>query len=268
MIKPLRKIRSARRPDEGTPDGSVRAVRRAFAILRAFRLTDRSLALGEIAHRAALDKGTTRRLLMTLMREHLIDQNAETKNYSLSLGVLELGAGLTPCDDLRQRAQPVLAAIAEATGATAFLGVFHDDAALCIGRVDGGQAIQIRSWSIGGRIPLHCGAGPRVLMAHRPESERRRLLARPLETLTPFSPCDPQTLAAILAQIRSRGWELGVNDVVEGLTSLGVPVRDRAGAVIGAVSISGLHAHIVEGNRPRHLAILQRKMQELANAVG
>ena len=55
---------------------------------------------------------------------------------------------------------------------------------------------------------------------------------------------------------------------MEGLTSLGVPVRDRAGAVIGAVSISGLHAHIVDGNRPRHLAILQRKMQELANAVG
>ncbi len=268
MIKPTHRIRSGPQAGDSEPDGSVRAVRRAFAILRAFRLTDRSLALGEIAQRAALDKGTTRRLLMTLMREHLIDQNAETKNYSLSLGVLELGAGLTPCDDLRQRAQPVLASIAEATGATVFLGVFHDDAALCIGRVDGGQAIQIRSWSIGGRIPLHCGAGPRVLMAHRPEGEQRRLLARPLEAMTPFSPCDPQALTAILAQIRSRGWELGVNDVVEGLTSLGVPVRDRTGAVIGAVSISGLHAHIIEGDRPRHLAILQRKMQELANAVG
>ena len=86
--------------------------------------------------------------------------------------------------------------------------------------------------------------------------------------MTPSSPCDAQPLAAILAQIRSRGWELGVDDVVEGLTSLGVPVHDRNGAVIGAVSISGLHAHIVEGDRPRHLAILQRKMQELANAVG
>jgi Transcriptional regulator len=105
-------------------------------------------------------------------------------------------------------------------------------------------------------------------MAHRPESEQQRLLAQPLEALTPFSPCDPEALTGILTGIRSRGWELGINDVVEGLTSLGVPVHDRTGAVIGAVSISGLHAHIVDGDRPRHLAILQRKMQELANAVG
>jgi DNA-binding IclR family transcriptional regulator len=268
MSRPVRRIRFTRRSGAAGAGGSVRSVRRALAILRAFRLTDRSLALGEIAQRAALDKGTTRRLLMTLMKEHLIDQNAETKTYSLSLGVLELAAGLTPCDDLRQRAQPVLAAIAEATGATAFLGVFYDDAALCIGRVDGDQAIQIRSWSIGGRIPLHCGAGPRVLMAHRPEAELRRLLAAPLEALTPFSPCDPKALAEVLARIRARGWELAVDDVVEGLTSLGVPVRDRVGAVVGAVSISGLHAHMVEGGRPRHLAVLQHKMQALERAIG
>jgi len=156
----------------------VRSVRRALAILRAFRLSDRSLALGEIARRARLDKATARRLLVTLMTERLVEQNPDTKAYSLGLGVLELAAGLTPCDDLRQRAQPLLAAIAEDTGATAFLGVAHDDAALCIGRVDGDEAIQIRAWSIGGKMPLNCGAGPRVLMAWRPAAELARLLRR------------------------------------------------------------------------------------------
>ena len=98
----------------GEHRGSVRAVGRAFGILRAFTPTDRSLALGEIARRTGLDKSTTRRLLMTLMNERLVDQDIETKSYSLSLGVLELAAGLRPRDDMRQRAQPVLAAIAQA----------------------------------------------------------------------------------------------------------------------------------------------------------
>jgi DNA-binding IclR family transcriptional regulator len=253
-------------PAEGT--GAVRSVRRALAILRAFTLTDRALSLGEIARRAGLDKATARRLLMTLMDERLIEQNPETKTYALSLGVLELAAGLRPREDLRQRAQPVLAGIAQATDATVFLGVVHDQAALCINRVDGGQAIQIRAWSIGGRLPLHCGAGPRVLMAHRPEAELRRLLARPLEALTSASPVEPGALAAILARIRERGWELAVDDVVEGISGLGVPVRDRSGEVIAAISISGLHAHILENGKPRHLAILQAKAQELERAIG
>jgi DNA-binding IclR family transcriptional regulator len=244
-------------------DGSVRAVRRALAVLRSFTIGDRALALGEIAERAGLDKGTTRRLLITLMAERLIEQDAATKGYSLGLGVLELASGLTPCDDLRQRAQPVLASIAEATEATAFLGVVHDGTALCIGRVDGGQEIQIRSWSVGGRIPLSCGAGPRVLLAFRPATEIAAELARPLPALTPRTPTDPAVLARALEAIRTRGWEIGVDDVVEGIGSLGLPVRDPEGRVIAAVSISGLRPHIVAGRRPRHLEILQAKVAEL-----
>ncbi len=263
--RPRSKPRGAARPEGGT---AVRSVRRALAILRAFRLTDRSLALGEIARRAALDKATAWRLLATLIEEGLVEQNPETKSYALGLGVLELAAGLRPGEDLRQRAQPVLAGIAQATGATAFLGVTHDGAALCIGRVDGGEAIQIRAWSIGGRLPLHCGAGPRVLMAHRPEPELRRLLARPLEALTPFSPTEPASLAKALARIRDRGWELAVDDVVEGISGVGVPVRDRSGAVIAAISISGLHRHILDKDRPRHLAVLREKAQELERSLG
>ena len=246
----------------------VRAVERAFGILRAFTPADRSLALGEIARRTNLDKGTTRRLLMTLIAERLIDQDIETRGYSLSLGVLELTAGLRPSEDMRQRAEPVLAAIARATGATAFLGVVHDDAAFCIARVDGDEAIQVRFWSIGGKMPLHCGAGPRVLMAHLPKAALRRNLAAPLQALTAFSPREPEALAKILARIRKRGWELAADDVVEGIASVGVPVRDRTRRVVAALSISGLRAHIVNRNRPRHLAILRERVRDLERAIG
>src|SRR5580692_5648179 len=102
-------------------DASVRSVRRALAILRAFGPADRSLPLGEIARRAELDKATTRRLLRTLIGENVVEQSGPSKEYSLGLGMLELTAGATPVDQLRRRAQPLLAALAETTGATALL---------------------------------------------------------------------------------------------------------------------------------------------------
>ena len=49
----------------------------------------------------------------------------------------------------------------------------------------------------------------------------------------------------------------------EGISSVGLPVHDRSGTVIAAISISGLHVHILADDRPRHLAILQRKVREL-----
>ena len=101
--------------------------------------------------------------------------------------------------------------------------------------------------------------------AQRPLAQ---LLAGPLEALTPFTPADAAGLAAALARIRERGWELGINDVVEGLCSVGIPVRDRGGTVIAAISISGLPAHILADDKPRHLAILQRRARELELRLG
>ncbi len=248
--------------------GSVRAVGRALNILRAFTPTAPVLSLGDIARRAQLDKSTTHRLLVTLMNERVVEQSTETKDYSLSLGVLELAAGLKARDDLGALARPVLAALAQETGATAFLGVVRDGSGLCLARVDGNELIQVRFWSIGGRMTLHCGAGPRVLLAHMPPADIDRYLAGPLEALTPRSPCDPVALSAILARIRERDWELAEDDIVEGIVSLGVPVRDRSGAVLAAISISGLRAHFIEGSQPRHLPALQEKARDLERAIG
>jgi len=248
------------RPEDG---GTIRAVHRAFAILRAFRAQEQGLSLGEIAQRARLDKATARRLLRTLMAERLIEQAAAGGVYSLGVGVLELAAGVAPAGDLRQRAEPVLAALAEATGGTAFLGVVHEGAAVCVARADGRSAIQVRSWSVGGRLPLHCGAGPRVLLAYLPASEQRRILSRRLEALTPATPVDARRLAALLPRIRERGWEIAVDDVVEGLASVAVPVRDAAGRVIATISVTGLHAQMLQDGSPRHLPAAQEAARRL-----
>ncbi len=243
--------------------GTIRTIHRALAILRAFRASDRELALGEIARRARLDKGTTRRLLRTLMAEGLVEQAGVGMTYTLGMGVLELAAGVSAGRDLRQYAQPILAELAAATETTTFLAALHDWEALCIGRVDGGRAIQIRAWSVGGRLPLHCGAGPRVLFAHLPDPERTRLLAGPLEAVTRATPTDPTQLRARLDEVRARGWELGIDDVVEGITSLAVPVIARDGSVAATISIAGLHTHMMADGHPRHLPVLQAQARKL-----
>ena len=251
---------SAKPREDGT---TIRTVRRALAILRAFRSTDRELPLGEIAQRAQLDKATAHRLLRTLMVERLVDQQEAGMTYSLGIGVLELAAGLTREGDLRQLAQPVLAGLAEATGTTAFLGIVHDNEALCIGRVDGGLDIQIRSWAVGGRLPLHSGAGPRVLLSHLPEAEQKRLLAGELATFTSKTPTDPAELRQRLASIRERGWDVGVDEFIEGIASVAVPVRGPDQSVVATISISGLNAHMIDNGQARHLGELQARVRKL-----
>ncbi len=249
-----------------TPDdSSVRSVRRALAILRAFGPTDRSLPLGEIARRAGIDKATALRLLRTLIRERLMEQQP-SRDYSLSLGVLGLSAGATPADRLRRRAQPMLAAIAEVTDGTAFLAVIHDGRALFIESSASEQSAPT-SVTIGLHLPLHVCAATRVLMAFLPLEARMAMLAAPLPALTRATPTDPFQLSAMLDTIRNRGWETGHGEVDDGVSCFGLPVRDEAGEVIATVGVAARDAPVAEGEPPRHLETIICKVREFERRV-
>jgi DNA-binding IclR family transcriptional regulator len=235
-----------------TDDITVRSVQRAFAVLRAFGPADIRLPLRLVAERTGLDKATTRRLLRTLMGEGLIMQHDDNRDYSLGLGVLELVAGATPLDPLRQRAQPLLAELAETTGATTYLVVPHDQTALCIETMVG-DCNAPPPLPLGARLPLHASSAPRVLLAFMPYRERMTALAAPLPALTEATPTDPLDLSQMLDRIRERGWDASQGHVERGLSSIGVPVRDATGHVVAAIGITGRDERMMEGDQPRHL---------------
>jgi DNA-binding IclR family transcriptional regulator len=248
-------------PSQGE-NATVRSVHRACAILRAFRPEDDGLPLGEIAQRADLDKATARRLLRTLIAEGLIEQHHVSRDYALALGVMTLVVGPTPADAMRRRALPVLAGIAEATATAAFLVVPHVGSVLCVEAVPGERTVG-GPWVIGEQRPMNTCAATRVLMAYLPLERRMAVLAGPLPALTPATPTDPFQLSSILDTIRRRDWETGLGDVTEGVASFGLPVRRDGGDVVAALGISGARDALLEGERPRHLDMMRRKVAEL-----
>lgn len=253
---------------EVTAQGSVRSIVRAVALLRAFTAERPHLPLGELAQRTQLDKATARRILLTLAGLGLVVQDAASGLYALGPGIVELGAAVPALGDLREAAAPVLARLAQATATTAFLSVLRDDQAVCVERFHGNQPVQVSWWQVGGALPINCGAAPRVLLAFLPERESEALLARPLPSLTPASKTDPDALRAILKRIRRRGFELAADDVALGLAALGVPVRDRGGAVVAALSLGGLTPHIAPHGKPRFLAETLDAAAEIAARLG
>jgi DNA-binding IclR family transcriptional regulator len=139
---------------------------------------------------------------------------------------------------------------------------------MCVERFHGNQPVQVSWWQVGGALPINCGAAPRVLLAFLPEAQSEAQLARALPSLTPASPTDPDALRAALKRIRRRGFELAADDVALGLAALGVPVRDRSGAVVAALSLGGLTPHIAPRGKPRFLAEALDAAAEIAARLG
>ncbi len=243
---------------------TVRAVSRALALLRAFTAERPRLSLAEAAQAAALDKGTARRLLLTLMEAGLVRQDAATQRYALSLQVLALAAAVQT-GGLREEARPVMLRLAAETGATVFLSVADRPGALCLERAHGHDPVQVQWWAVGSHLPWNCGAGPRLLLAHMDEAAVAAALARP-QTLTARSETDPGWLRRHMDEVRRRGFEVTTDDVAVGLAAVAVPVRDGAGSVVAALSLGGLTGVLLAADgTPRFLTGLAAAAAEISS---
>lgn len=243
----------------------VRAVERALLLLHSFSAAEPRLPLSELARRTALDKSTTRRLLHTLCANEFIEFDAISQTYALGPAILLLVPAVSFGSDLRDVAAPILARLTEQTGATSFLWTYFRGQALCLDRVKARDLHIDAPWSaIGTSIALNCAGGPRALMAHLPQQERARVLKGPLPRNTEHTQTDPAALEAATVSIRQRGWELAVDDYVHGLSGLGVPIFNLAGALVASISITTLTPQLVlDDGKPRHLPAILAAAAEI-----
>lgn len=243
----------------------VRSVERAMALLRAFGPAAPRLSLTDLARMTDLDKGTTRRLLQTLAADDFIEFDETTKTYALGPGILLLFPAVQFGRDLRDVAAPVLARLAEQTGATSFIWTYFDGAALCVDRVKGPNLHIDTRWSaIGSRVSLNRSGGPRVLLAYLDPEERSQVLSGSLERHTEFTVTDKSELEAAAIEIRQRGWEFAVDDYILGMAGLGAPVFNQKGKVVASVSITTLTPQFaMEEGRPRAASLVLAAASEI-----
>jgi DNA-binding IclR family transcriptional regulator len=158
--------------------------------------------------------------------------------------------------------------LVERTGETAFLMIRDGLHALCIERVEG-EHVQSLALKLGGTLPLHLGAGPRVLLAFAPAEVQRQYLAQePLRAFTLKTIHDPEALRADIAGIQSTGYALSYEDVTIGVAAIGVPLFNHKSEVVGALSLSGITPRWTESHIAEMLVELRSVGVQISSRMG
>src|SRR6478736_3500831 len=186
-----------------TLDGNaVRSVDRAAALLLALGESHGEAGVTELARRLGLHKSTASRLLATLEKRGLVEQDEESGKYRLGLVVIRLANRAERTLDLRSIAMPELDKLARATTG---LGVLDGDQLLTVAQADGPNLVAMGDWT-GRWVPLHSVAGGKVLLASLPEREILRLVRRGLDRFTERTITQLEPLLEELARVRRRGY--------------------------------------------------------------
>lgn len=214
----------------------VESLARGLTVLTAFGEGRAELPLTAVAEATGLARATARRALITL--EHLGYVTARGRTFSLTPQVLALGYPPLSRLPLSEIATPHLAALVQRVHESASLAVLDGDAIQYTARVATGRIMSVNI-TIGTRFPAYAASMGRILLADLPAKERSARLARTeLRALTPHTLTRPSELAAVLERVAQDGYALVYEELEEGLRSIAVPVRDRAGGAVAAVNVA------------------------------
>ncbi|MDT0346228.1 IclR family transcriptional regulator [Streptomyces litchfieldiae] len=217
----------------------VPAVSRALDILELFLDGDGTLSAPEITRRLQLPRTTVHELVTTLAaRSYLVPVPEQPGRYRLGVRTYQLGSRYAEQLDLAAEGQQVARAVAETCGETVHVAVLENADVIYIAKVDSTHAVRMVS-AAGRRLPAHCTAVGKMLLASlSPEELDERLPAGELPAMTPNSITSPTALRRTLAEVRERGLASEQRESNPDVSCVAAPVRDRAGRVVAALSIS------------------------------
>src|SRR4051794_18595524 len=134
---------------------TVQSLAKGFRLMEAFTAEDEEMTLSEVAAKAGLDPGTSFRMLNTLVDLGYVARVPDSRRFSLTLKVLDLGFHAIAHKDLRDTVRPVLRTLVNDTSEAASFAVLNGAEVLYIERVRAGIArlgVDIR---IGTTVPAH-----------------------------------------------------------------------------------------------------------------
>lgn len=214
----------------------VESLARGLTVLTAFDAGRDRLTLAAIATATGLARATARRALITLT--HLGYATAEDGAYRLTPQVLALGYPPLSRTTLAEIATPHLASLVQEVHDSASLAVLDGDDIRYTARIATSRVMSVNI-TLGTRFPAYAASMGRILLADLPPAERRARIARATpRALTPHTVTGQADLLALLTKVARQGYALVDEELEEGLRSLAVPVRDRAGRTVAAVNVA------------------------------
>ena len=211
---------------------------RAFAVVEAVGRSGRPMLLMDVVAAVSLPKATVHRILTQLVEGGLL-RRLPGAGYGVGARLSRLGRDLITTDAGRPARRAILQRLVDTLGETCNFTMLDGAEIIYLDRVETASPLRV-NLQPGSRVPAHCSASGKPLLAHMAPAQYTRLAGQLLLTrFTARTITDQAALAAELARIRDCGYSVDDEEYLEGLVCVAVPVADEQQRVWATVAVHG-----------------------------
>ena len=216
---------------------------RYAAVLDAVAACPTGLSLTETMQATGLPRGTVHRLLAALQEVGYLVNRDSRKIYVLGPRLARLAHVGVPPASVDSIARPVLDALVEKLGETAFLARLAGDRVESFATAVPSQEGQSHVHP-GRDMPIHAAASAKAIFAFQEAPLIERALQRPRTRYTDDTHVDAKQVRADLRAVRRKGYAVCANELDPGVLSYAAPVSVEGAGVLYSVGVVGLSARL------------------------
>ena len=220
---------------DSSPD-FIESLARGLDVIRAFQPRQPVMSLSAVAAATGLARPTARRIVLTL--EQMGYVRAVAGGFELTPRLLELGMSYVLSRNLWEVARPHMERLVARTHESSSIAQLDGPDIVYVARVAVPKIVAL-AVTVGTRFPAMQTSLGKVLLAALPPEEAERALAEPSRSgITPRAAPGTEERAAILREVRARGWALTDEELAAGIRSVAAPLRDGDGRVIASLNVN------------------------------
>jgi DNA-binding IclR family transcriptional regulator len=236
-------------------------------VLDLFTVCHPEWGVTEVAHAQELPKSSAHALLSTLTEMGLLQRTGDNR-YRLGWRVLVLARVIAETSDLRDEGRRRMRQLVNRYGETMHMGALDRGEVVYIDKLEGTNAVRIGVTGMGARLPAHCTALGKILLAARPVAEVERIIAEhPLKRYTPKTIHEEATLFDELERVRTQGYAYDDEEALKDICCISAPVLDASRSIVVALSLSA-PAFRFKANRAEYTGAIVKAAAEISARVG
>ena len=228
-------------PNELTQLG---AMGKAFTILEVVAAAKQAITMSEIVRACGLTKPTAHRITTLLTDMGFLERDPLRRGFVEGPRLIALSLATLTAAAPRNRRHTILRSVSEKTGETCNFGILVGSEVIYLDRVEAKWPLGLR-FEAGSRVPSHCTAIGKLLLALLPAEDRAAALAgMSLTRYTSRTLTDHGALREALDRVAQARVGTDDREFIDGVVCVSVPVITKSGQVVGGIAVSAPEARV------------------------
>jgi len=219
----------------------IKSIKKSLDVLELLSDNIEEMGITEISKDLHMGISTVYRILATLKHRGYVIQNQNTLKYTLGIQSFILGSKVQSAMNLVNLVTPFLQKLSQKTNESINFSILEDREVVCLNKIESPEVLRT-DIKIGARLPAHCTAVGKAILAFLPERKLAILYGKDnkkLHTPTLHSISSAVELKKCLKKIKRDRYAIDKEEFKNGINCLGVPILNYEGKSIAGSSVTG-----------------------------